>query len=248
MSRIWDAVLRWLPIVLVALFVFLWLGVRDELAREKHLWEQREEAARLEAQGFVVASFQRERDLKDTIDRLVAGNVDLAGQLDRAKAEGLEVRRALRLATGQLTASGAARPAPPPGGTATAEAISCLLAEGDQGRIDVEAVELEGKAGSRVILGTASAWRVIPPPATRLFAGPFKAEASEVVSAEPPRERPGVGVGLGVMATREGWTVGPAVAARPLSMGPLRLDLTGTFGLGSGGVWTGGVVAVARRK
>jgi hypothetical protein len=233
-----DRILRAVPLVLLALFVILWWQARVALSRQEDEAERRAESARLEAQGFVVAAFERERDLREAVDRLVAGNVELAGELDRARKAGLRPTGTAHLSTGSVPVAG-----PPP---AEPAASVCLLAEGDTGRVDVDQIDLQGKAGSRVILGTASAWRVLPPPAARLFGGTFRAEVSEVTVVEEPRKRPGVGVGAWVGLSRDGWTVGPAVAAPPLGIGPLRVDVSAVAGLGSDGAWSGGIVSVAR--
>lgn len=231
--------------VVVLLLVVAWnreRGARGELAR--HL-----EAEQLRAAGLEVAAERDRADLWDEANRASAESEDLRRALAEARAASHGERPVLvaRCSTGPRPAAGAARPAtspPPAPGSEAPAPPACLLAAGDQGEVQVDEVVLETRAGNLVLVGAASAWRAAPDRA-RLFGGPFRADLGEVAGAAPPRPA-GWGVGVWSGVSRDGWAVGPAVAAPPLRLWTLQLEAILGGGLGPGGGWQGGGSAVLR--
>lgn len=231
--------------VVVLLLVGAWNRARTaagELAR--HL-----EAEQLRAAGLEVAAERDRADLWDEANRASAESEDLRRALAEARtiAQGERPVLVARCSTGPRPAAGAERPADPPPaapGAAAPPATACLLAVGDQGEVQVDEVVLETRGGNRVLVGAASAWRVAPDRA-RLFGGSFSADLGELAVAAPPRP-PGWGAGIWSGVSRDGWAVGPAVAAPPLRLWTIQLEAILGGGLGPGGGWQGGGSAVLR--
>lgn len=231
--------------VVVLLLVVAWNRSRTaagELAR--HL-----EAEQLRAAGLEVAAEKDRADLWDEANKASAESEDLRRALAEARtaAQGERPVLVARCSTGPRPAAGAARPAtspPPAPGSAAPPLPACLLAAGDQGEVQVDEVVLETRGGNRVLVGAASAWRVAPD-RSRLFGGPFRSDLGEVAVAAPPAP-PGWGAGIWSGVSRDGWAVGPAVAAPPLRLWTLQLEATIGAGLGPAGGWQGGGSAILR--
>jgi len=183
--------------------------VNDRLQREI-------EARELEAQGLVVAAQKEQKDLRTQVASLEANNVDLMEALSRARraSPGSRDVSAVQASTGPVGASGDARP------TVVSDDPKCLLAEGDMAEIRVDQVEIETKAGNRVIVGAAECRRVEPKPETRLAGGPFEASlTTAMVIGKPKQKPPGWGVGPAVMvSSSDGLAYGVAVSAPPLNV------------------------------
>lgn len=235
---------RWaLPALLVV--VALWLAWRLDAGRESEAAARRlAEEARLRAEGLLVVERAKGRTLEAEARRLAGANADLAGELARARraAPGARVVGTASASTGPRPAAGPPRvyplaalqgearsPAPPAG--------ACLLAEGDQGEVHVSEVVLETREGAQLLVGAAEAWRVGAAPA-RLFGGPFQAHLSTAKApAPPPPTTWGAGLYAGV--SREGWAVGPLVAAPPARLGAWEVSGVGGAGVGPSGAWQG---------
>ncbi len=207
---------------------------------------RRVEADVLKARGQLVAEQVRGDALDKLVRQIVGENEELARALEQARraAPGARPVATARTSTGAVVAGGTPR-APEERGPAAAP--PCLLAPGDQGEVRVDQVVLETRAGNRLLVGTAAAWRMSPAPATRLFGGPFQAALSNIAMEAPPQvagPRWGAGVWLGV--GRDGWAAGPALALPQARLGPLSLEAVIGAGLGPTGTWQGGATGIAR--
>ena len=218
------------PLIALEVIVALaWSWNREHAARVA--LARTAEEAKAEAARLGVVQQAGARDLSTAL----AVAQELQGQLaDARKALG-EVKpvEIVKWVTVPAAASGSPRPAPGGGSP------PCLLAAGDSGEVRVSEARLEGKAGARVLIASAEAWRLTPT-ASRLFGGPVSTPVplalTEAVPA-PPRWGAGVYVG----AARDGWTVGPAVAFPPIRIWGLSVEATGGVGLGpTGAVQAGG--------
>jgi hypothetical protein len=165
-----------LPWILAALLAAgmvaaIWNGRR--LTNEA---ERLAEAATLKAQNFAVADQGKERALEVRAAEIGGLQAELARL--RAASPGVKVRTVVRWKTAYLPAGGAPREPAAPG-----QPVVCVLAQGDEGQIRVDAVRAETKAGNVVAVGQAQAVRVHPPPETVLFGGPFEAALSSYTEA-----------------------------------------------------------------
>ena len=223
------------PLIALAVIVALaWSWNREHAARVA--LARTAEEAKAEAARLGVVQQAGARDLSTAL----AVAQELQGQLaDARKALG-EVKpvEIVKWVTVPAAASGSPRPAPGGGSP------PCLLAAGDSGEVRVSEARLEGKAGARVLIASAEAWRLTPT-ASRLFGGPVNTPVplalTEAVPA-PPRWGAGVYVG----AARDGWTVGPAVAFPPLRLWGLSVEATAGAGLGPTGAIQAGGTGVVR--
>lgn len=84
-------------------------------------------------------------------------------------------------------------------------------------------------------------------PRALLFAGPVKADVSTL---QPPRSGrgPGWGSGVTIVGGRGGWSVGPTIAAPPLSVLGLQVEPSAAFTLGGGGQWSAVGTVIVRRS
>ena len=211
-----------------------------------------------EAAGFRSAGLEVERDAaRRDLARAAAEAVELREQLDRARQAdpGVRVVEVVRWRTRPEAAGGPPRDAAPadggaggavapatPGATAGA---GCLLAAGDLGEVRVVEAQLRGSAGSRVVVGSAEAWRLEPGPPARLFGGPLRAPVEQAV-VEAERPLPRWGAGVAVYAGRDGWAAGPAVALPPLRLWGLQGEAVVGAGAGPTGAWQAGATAIVR--
>jgi hypothetical protein len=252
----WAVAWRWTPVLGVALAA-VWLVCKLDAGRSAAGEAARlAEAEALRAKGQIVTVIDSRAAIAGKVKRLEAESVDLRAALAVARraAPGARPTLVVRASTGGVAAGGtprdAGRPPNPAGGrgpgakteSLTGAGPACLLAAGDRGEVRVDQVLLETRAGNLVFVGAASAFRVSPAPETRLFGGQLRAE----VAAQKPPGAPGWGAGAFVGVGRGGWAAGPAFAAPPARLGPLRLELVAGAGLGANGVWTGGATGIAR--
>lgn len=239
-----------LALALVAALALLVGQCNGRRAAEAALAAERARAAEgreLERAGQVVV--EAVPDLAPRVATLEAENADLKAALEAARkaAKGARPVMIAHGSTGPVKASGKPRDTPSQANAATpgaspapisspvpaptghsgegATSSSCLLAEGDQGEIRVDAVALQTRAGNRVLVGAASAHRLNPE--ARLFGGSFSAPvtwAAEREPATPAVRRWGAGPWLGVSSS--GVAVGAAVAAPPARLFGIGLELS----------------------
>lgn len=212
-----KAILPWLVAGLFAvLLVVVMVRARTAAAEA----EKAAEAAELKLKGFQVAVQVKDKALEIRANEIGS----LQGELQRLRKEspGVKVKTVIRWKTVYLPAGGDPRPPDAPG----APPLVCVLAQGDQGQIRVDAVRAETKAGNVVAVGNAEAWRVQPEPATLLFGGPFEASLSSVVEAEV---KPQANWALGA----SGWWRNPSWTAEVRGgyrlSGPLWIDAAARF-------------------
>jgi hypothetical protein len=248
---------RWtLPAVMVVVGLVLTCRLnagRQAEAEAKRLLE----AERLREAGQVVTVRERAARLEERVRELAGENAELARALEESQraSPGAKAVGVVRASTGAVVAAGApraARPAPPAASIEvekpeTPPAPACLLAAGDGAEVRIDQVMLETKGGNHLLVGTAAAYRLTPTPAALLFGGPFRAELTEAAEkASPAVAAPRWGAGAWVGVGREGWAVGPAVAAPPVRLWRLQLEGIAGAGLGPGGEWQGGATSFAR--
>ncbi len=258
-TRVWEAVRPALQLVaMLAVVAIAGVIVLHEVNARKAAEDQAAkaaESARLERAGLVVAHDATTAQLQAKIDDATRRNSDLAEALARAQAAAPDLHP-----TGTVTASTgvvpvehhsaappATSPATPPTPTASGSppGAACVLTAADQGEVRVDEVVLDTKAGSRVLVGAASAWRAGPNP-VRLFGGSFSAPLTTADVTPPPvvqRSRWGAGAYIGV-AKGNGWSYGPALAFPQLSLWSLELDTT--VGVGLGTTIQAGATAIVR--
>jgi hypothetical protein len=236
MISIFDSLRRWFPVALALALIAAVLVLGVSLARALTSGRSaRAEVARLaEAQQLADQRFAvARRDavaLARQADRVLAQHADLSAEVDRLRraSPGARVVGGADLRTGTLVAGGTPRPVEPRapeerGPGACGPAPACLLAPGDAASIDVAQVALETRAGNRVIVGRADAYREDPAGRVLLFGGPFDARISAVTEAAPPT-RPGWAFGPTVeLGSRSGWLYGAQTSPPP--WGPVELHL-----------------------
>lgn len=173
--------------------------------------------------------------------QLLADSAELRLELERAK-QASPGARAVGLARGRAgpaRSPGEAESVPRPSDTPP----PCLLQAGDTGEVLVEELELQGTGGARALVGTASAWRVEPGPAVRLFGGALRWDLALEVPAERapalrvPDPKAGWAAGLWGGVGSRGWLLGPAVGLPPVRVGPLELEVLAGLGGGADGAW-----------
>lgn len=232
-----DLLRRWGPFALLVSAVVLGLALaraltagRDnsqELARVR-------EAAVLESQKFEVADRARTA-LAAEFSRLMVRNLALAAEVERLKRSSPGVRPVgtVSASTGPVPVSGAAppvEPMPSAGSEARAPSPNCVLHLGEVASIDVAQVTLQTRAGNRVMVGQADAYRHDPAGRVRLFGGAFtSAITTEEADAPAPGWAFGVSAGVGTGGAVAG------VAASPPPWGSL--ELVGTAGANPRGDW-----------
>ena len=175
------------------------------------------EAEALRAAGQVVVERRDHDHLEAEVERLTEINAELAAALARARraAPGARPVAVASASTGPVVVE-APQKILTPGVNEIDRApdVPCLLAAGDRAELRVDEVVLETRAGNRVLVGAASAWRLEPAPVTRLFSGPFSAPLASAEAVEPaPAGVPTwalVAVGVGALAL--GGLVGTGLA------------------------------------
>lgn len=236
--------------VVVALVVAGWLERGNSAVRDRNRMLEEEVARKA---GLLVVERDTSAELAATAKRMVAENDDLRSALAAAKAAipGARVVATASASTGPRPAAGLPRPGPsrvepgpacppPPSAPqdeAPAASPTCLLAAGDEGEIRVDQVVVDGPQGARVLVGAASAYRVMPEPRTKILGGPFRTDLSSAEMAAPPAE-PGWGAGVVVVAGRSGWAVGPAISPPPRSVFGHKLEAAAGAAVGPGGEWS----------
>ncbi len=263
---------RWtLPVVLVV--VALVMAWRLDAGRRAQGEAARlAEAEQLRQRGVAAAAQERARGLERALREAVAASEDLGAELARVrvaapgarpvlvakgstgpvKAGGLP--RALEgrglAAQGEEQAGGAGPQSHDPPAAESPPSPACLLAEGDEGEIRTAVAGLETRAGNLVVVGAAEAWRLTPP-ATRLFGGPLRLEATVEERAD---SGPGWGGGARVQAGRRGVLVGPALSPPPWRVWRYQLEIQADAVLelstpapGAGREWAVGASVLGRR-
>jgi hypothetical protein len=156
-----------------------------------------QEEARAELAGLEVIHGAEKGALRLELDRARAESSSFAEALQAAQDE-LKARPVLvvRASTGPVPVGPPKEPgAPPPKDPALP--ANCLLSDGDSGEITVDQAVLQTDAGTRVLVGSADAYRVNPEPRTRLFGGSFRTEVTEALGEPVPlKTSPGLGVGI----------------------------------------------------
>lgn len=216
--------------------VFLWN--REHRARTDAL--RSAEAARLELQNQIVAHEQTRRELQGSISGLLENNASLEAALSEARTAAPDAKpvRAARLDTGPLAV--AAKPeAPRVPRAAPAVAKPCALAVEDAVSIEVDTVDLETKAGNTLVVGTASVFRVDPPPKELLASGRFQAPLSRSEALAPPSE-PRWGVAALAFCGAPGCAFGGGPMFPPVRVLGARVEAVSGLLVGAGGVWLGG--------
>jgi hypothetical protein len=257
-TRLRAILTAWWFLPLLLLLAGLWLAWQLNAGRESEATARRlADEARLRAEGILVVEQAKGRDLEAEARRLGARVPELEAELERARkaAPGARVTGTVSTSTGGVVAGGSPRPGPacpaaappaaapaPPSGP---PAPACVLADGDVGEIRVDQVAMETREGAQLLVGSTSAWRLDPGPATKVMSGSFRSALS-TAKTEPPPAPPGWGAGLYAGVSREGWALGPALALPPARLWALQLEVVLGAGVGPGGVWTGAGTALAR--
>lgn len=218
-------------------------GLRAEIERVK----KADSEALLQAQGALVVSEQKSKDVEARAENVEAQNAALRSEVNRLVKLNPGTRRvgALRASTGGTAAGGAPRPSPGAGANApvqacTAPAPACLLAPGDTGEVRVGAVKLQTKEGANALVMEASAWRLKPEPATKLFGGLISSDASGVWTETPKKCPDASGPGWGAVgggSSEQKWYLG----ASPPPLKFLGITFEAYAGVGVGGA-QGGII------
>jgi len=199
------------------------------------------EAGRLSAQGLVVEERRQKDALQADRDRLAAENPELRAALERAEkaARGARVVSVVSASTGSATATGEPRPPSP---VATSSIVTpkqeapCLLAPGDRAEIRVDQVTFETRAGNRVLVGAAAAWRLDPAPKAQLVSGTWQADVTEALGSAPPVALGARwGAGVAILGSAHGLAPAIALAAPPLRALGLSMELSVAAGWGTEG-------------
>jgi hypothetical protein len=204
------------------------------------------EASKLAADGKIVELRKTADDLKRDLDVELESNSALQDALDEARkaAPGAKITRTVRASTGPMVAGGSPRECQAPilhrpstDLAPTMRCPVCLVAPGDPIEVHISEVDLQTKAGNRIVVGTGECLRVLPAPETSLARGPFEASLTQVDELEPiPRDvTPTLGLGVAAFASGKGTALGVAIAPPPIRLWSLELDLTIAAGTGSGG-------------
>jgi hypothetical protein len=214
--RPWRARLeRWLPLLAVVVLGLLVARSCNRAGEAERRAAAADERAAAAAAGVPVV--QPVEDVRPALEEALRENDQLRDELARARraVPGARPVLVVRAAT-EPAAVTAARPtdAPP----ATPGAVPVLL-QGDQLRLELEQVGLEGKAGAHLVVGTMAARRVLD--GALLLRQPFTAPLTVAVEKAAPAKRaarwragPLAGVGGG------GWLAG-ALLATPSARVPL---------------------------
>jgi hypothetical protein len=228
--------------VVVAVLVTIWVIERRGRSAERREAEARE----LKLKGQIVAEQTSKANIVGDLVKALDQNALLAELVAKAQAAspGAKPVAVTHGSTGTIIAGGSAAPpgapVPPisypcPGGQGqTAQPPpSCLLAQGDPARIDVDVVDLETRAGNTLVVGTAQVWREGDPPALVLQGG-FQAQAgSTAVRAEPPRPATWGFGGVAQCGSSGACLGGPLVAFPPLTLLGVRVEAQAGLLLGS---------------
>jgi hypothetical protein len=116
---------------------------------------------------------------------------------------------------------------------------------GDLMEIEVHGAALKTVAGNVLVTATARLnWinRATGETVTLMDAVPLNLDVG--VLKQP--DSPGWGAGLIGLAGKWGWAAGPALAAPPLRVLGMSLEVSGGLGVGPGGEWAGAVLGLVR--
>ncbi len=250
----------WLLPIGAAIIVLLLIAAWNRASRRGEEVDRAREQLKLERAGLVVEVETKSRDL----EAAARESQDLRTQLEAAKkaAPGIRVVEVVRWKTKPGVAGGAPREQAPAEGAAAPPVqpssggpagVGCLLMPGDTGEVRVSEAQLEGRAGSKVFIAAAEAWRLTPTE-TRLFGGSIwtpvpgqEEEGRPVALVERQAPLPRWGAGLAAYGGPQGWAAGPALAFPPLRVWGFQGELVAGAGAGPSGTWQGGVTAIVRR-
>lgn len=230
-----DKLRPWAWLILVGFLTLLLVSKCRSARTLADELEQARERATLRDAGQIV--LEPVADLRPSLERLERENVDLRTALDKA-------RKASRDARSVLVAQASTAPAPV-STVPTSASASCVLAQGDTLRLQVDEVLLQTEAGNRILVGTAAAYRG---DGALLLRAPFSTPVTWAREAAPEAVRRGWGAGPWLGAGSDGWAAGVAVAA-PVGRLPglgWGLELSGGIGLGPSGRAAGSLQFVIR--
>ncbi len=248
-SRLRAFARAWWPVaaaVIVALFIawkFQAAATREAEARRLA------EAETLRQRGLVVVAQTSAKDIAAQVKEMTETNDALKKALENARKATGNARpvAAASASTGPVTAHGEAPAAPQtPAGDTAPSASPCLVSEGDEMEIRADEVVLETRSGNRVLVGTATAYRLNPLPIGPVFGGPFVAPLTEAAEVKRQERPAGWGAGVWAGVTRQGWAVGPAFGLPPVKVWRTQVEVAAGGGLGPGGEWSGGATALVR--
>jgi hypothetical protein len=164
---------------------------------------------------------------KAALDRLATENETLKAQLEQARKV-IPGAKVIQVITARTS---------PEAVTAIPDVTThCVVGPGDKLQLRVDQVEFGTKAGNTVLVGSASAWRVDPPPETQLVTGKFEQSMTTVSGLAAPSKSPSWGVGVIGFAGSSGFAPGLALAAPPLTVFGHEIDVGISAGMGTLGV------------
>jgi len=227
--------IRWLPWALLGAAIAggLWVAYRLNVATEAEAELRRAaEGELLEQHGITVELLVR-ADQAEARERAAVAALPVLREAivrARAAAPGSRVVEVVEGRSRPLVAGGEPRAPEPP----DTPAPPCLVALGDRLELRSSGVTLQYRAGSRVRVVAGEAWRVDPGPPTRIVAGELVVSSAAVeVSRLPALAR--WGFGGAVFGGPSGLAYGVSVAAPPLRVLGLQLELVVGGGVGAGG-------------
>lgn len=233
------------PMLAVLLILFL-VRAWGMTGRDLDSATRRAEAAELRLKDLAVANEASERSLKAELTRMALEHVDLMAEIRRLQmaSPGVKPTAVVHGSTGPVVVPPQTPPQTPSGPVCPQVPAppDCVLRPGDAGEVTAAIATFETRAGNAVAVGAAEAWRVDPPPRTKLFGGPLRLEFTVKEQKPPPRW----GAGAGIWAGRWGWAVGPVVAFPPARLWSTQVEVVAGAGVGSGGEWSGGATTVLR--
>lgn len=246
----WAWLLKIIVSALGAFMLFVgWQGYSEVKSTLAKLTE-----ANTALRGEVVQRDTAAKEIRVEVARLLDANVDLRERVEalREKVGSIRPVTVIRADTGAVTAHGeppSLSSAPTPPSTVTAPTLDlrppALLHEGDTGRITVEAIAFETKAGNHVLELKAQCWREAPLPRSVILSGLAEADVSKFMSVEPPKE-PGVGIGGLVSFGKHGMIYGPVVSPTAFNLWKFNFEVLGAIQANAAGDWQASAGMVGR--
>lgn len=220
----WPTVVAVLVLIVFAAVLHFRAQAAAENAREAKRLAEKDS---LEAKGLIVSAQESQKALDSRVKALTGQNAALAAELDKARkaAKGARVVGVVAASTGPGKARGAAPEAPArPEGDEAPSAAPCLVSEGDDVEIRADEVLLQTKAGNRLLVGTASLWRLNPLPIGPVFSGAFQAPVTEAAEVKPVVREATWGAGVYGFCAAEGCGAGPRVALPPVHVWRFQIE------------------------
>lgn len=231
--------------VLVALLVaaLVYVNHLRKAAREA---ARNAEAVSLEAKGLLVASAEKQSQLKVDITTLQQQFAGLKETLAAAQAKTPATK--IVEVTKYVTLPAIVVVAPLPDDL---KGDTCVLKPGDEAQVRVAEIRLSTRLGNQVAVGIGQAWRLSPLPEVLLFSSSFETTASEVhadIQTITAPALPSWGAGPYVGAGAGGVVLGATVVSPvfPIFWG-FELEAIGSGGVGFTGNFQGGASVVLRR-